>query len=182
MILPTPGPMDYTRLFGAATPPDGAGPIGENGVWPQPIAVSHEDAMHALNPLQYVPIVGMIYRAVTGEQIPSTLRVAGAGVLGGPLGMIGAAFTGLLEELIRLGPDTSRPATPVGMSQTGSQAGVEPVTPGTLSNGAYTTLATTMPEFLTNSPNVLVAQNAAAAYQSVQTEYQRSQMLEKGLV
>ncbi len=182
MILPTPGPMDYTRLFGSATPPDGAGPIGENGVWPVPLNVTRADFMHGLNPLQHLPVVGMIYRAATGEQIPSTMRVAGAGILGGPLGMLGAAFMGLLEELIRMGPDTSRPPTPVGMSQTGSEAGMEAVTPGTLTNGAYTTLATVTPEFLLNSPDIMLAQNATSAYQSASTEYQRSQMLEKGLV
>lgn len=181
MILPTPGPMDYTRLFGSATPPDGAGPIGENGVWPQPLNVTGQDVLRGLNPLQHVPVVGMIYRAATGEQIPSPMRVLGAGILGGPLGMLGAAFMGLLEELIRMGPDTSRPPVPVGMSETGSQSGVEPVTPGTTSNGAYTTLATVAPEYLTNSPDIQVAQTGAAAYQSVMTEYQRSQMLEKGL-
>lgn len=182
MILPTPGPMDYTRLFGSATPPDGAGPIGENGAWPMPLKVSREDMLHSLNPLQYVPVVGMVYRATTGEQIPSLMRVAGAGIFGGPLGMIGAAFMGLLEELVRMGPDTSRPPTPVGMAQTGSEAGIEAITPGTTSNGAYTTLATVAPEWLQNSPDIQLAQTGTAAYQTVANEYERTQMLEKGIV
>lgn len=182
MILPTPGPMDYTRLFGAATPPDGAGPIGENGVWPQPLDVSPEQFIGGLNPLHHLPVVGMIYRAATGETIPSTMRVAGAGILGGLPGMLGAAFMGLLEELIRMGPDLSRPSVPAGMSQTGSEAAMEPVTPGTLSNGGYTTLATTTPEFLESAPNTALVQNGAAAYQSAALEWQRSQALEKGIV
>ena len=181
MILPTPGPMDYTRLFGSATPPDGAGPIGENGAWPMPIEVSREDVLRGLNPLQHLPGVGMIYRAATGETIPATMRVAGAGILGGPLGMLGAGLMGLLEELIRMGPDTSRPPVPAGMSQTGSEAGVEPVTPGTAPPGAYTTLATTTPEFLQSSPDIALAQRGAAAYQSASIEWQRSQAMEKGL-
>ena len=174
--------MDSSRLFGSATPPDGAGPIGENGAWPQPSNASWEDVLHGLNPLHHLPGVGMIYRAVTGEQIPSTMRVAGAGILGGPLGMIGAALMGLLEELIRMGPDTSRPPVPEGMSQTGSEAGVQPVTPGTASEGSYTTLATVTPEFLQNSPATLLAQNATAAYQTTMTEFDRTQFLEKGIV
>ena len=182
MILPTPGPMDYTRLFGAATPPDGAGPIGENGAWPQPVQVSREELLHGLNPLQHLPMIGMVYRAATGETIPTTMRVAGAGIFGGPLGMMGAAFMSLLETLIRLGPDTSRPSVPAGMSQTGSEAGVEPVTPGTLSNGAYVTLATQTPEFLQSTPNTALVQNGTAAYQSASFEWQRSQSVEKGLV
>jgi hypothetical protein len=54
-----------------------------------------------------------------------------------------------VSELIRLGPDTSRPAAPEGMSQTGSEAGVQPVSPGSITTpGGYTTLATTLPDFL----------------------------------
>ncbi len=173
--------MDYTRLFGAATPPDGAGPIGENGAWPQPVAVSREEFLHSLNPLQHLPVVGMVYRAATGESIPTTMRVAGAGLIGGPLGMIGAALMSLFEELVRMGPDLSRPSVPAGMSQTGSEAGVEPVTPGTMADDAYTTLATATPEFLDRTPNTAIVQNGAAAYQSAALEYQRSQMIEKGL-
>lgn len=174
----TPGAPDYTRLFGPAMPPDGAGLIGENGVWPQPLQVSRQEVLNGLNPLQHLPVVGMIYRAATGEQIPSTMRVAGAGILGGPLGMLGAAFMGLLETLISLGPDTSRPPVPAGMSVTGSESGVEPVTPGTLTGTAYVTLATQTPEFL-QSPTAFA--QGAAAYQTTMNEFQRTQMLEKGL-
>ncbi len=181
MILPTPGPLDYTRLFGAATPPDGAGPIGENGAWPQAIEVSTKQVLQGLNPLQHLPVIGMVYRAATGETIPTTMRVAGAGLIGGPLGMIGAALMSLFEEIVRMGPDLSRPSVPAGMSQTGSEAGVEPITPGTLTDGAYTTLATATPEFLDRTPNTAIVQNGAAAYQSASLEYQRSQLIEKGL-
>ena len=177
--------MDYTRLFGAAMPPDNAGTIGENGVWPSPAKVTNQQVMNGLNPLHYVPVVGMIYRAATGEQIPTTMRVAGAGLIGGPLGMIGAAFMSLLEELIRMGPDTSRPATPAGMSVTGSEAGVQPVTPGMLTGTQYVSLATQLPEFLQSQPDTALAQRGASAYQSAAQsaamEYQRSQSWEKGM-
>ncbi len=181
MILPTPGPMDYTRLFGNAMPPDGAGTIGENGVWPTAAKATRQEVINGLNPLHYVPLVGMIYRAATGEQIPTTMRVAGAGILGGPLGMIGAAFMSLLEEIVQMKPDTSRPPTPAGMSVTGSEAGVEPVTPGTMTGTQYVTLGTEAPEFLQSPPDTALAQRGASAYQSAAMEFQRSQSWEKGL-
>ena len=138
--------------------------------------------MHGLNPLQHLPVVGMIYRAATGEALPTTERVAGAGLIGGPLGMIGAGLMSLFEAIVSMAPDTSRPATPAGMSQTGSEAGVEPVTPGSLTGTAYTTLATTTPDFLqSGTPNTALVQNGAAAYQSASLEWQRSQSVEKGL-
>lgn len=180
MILPTSGPTDYGAA--ASTGSEAAGP---SGGWPEALDVSREDLMHGLNPLQHVPVVGMIYRAATGEALPSTMRVAGAGLLGGPLGMIGAGLMSIFEAILKMGPDTSRPAVPAGMTQTGSEAGVEPVTPGTMTDGAYVTLATTTPDFLRSpgldAPNTAIVQNGTAAYQSAALEWQRSQLVEKGL-
>ena len=144
-------------MFGWATPPDGAGPLGPDQWWPTPSNITFDDVLHALNPLQHVPGVGMIYRAATGDTIPHPLRILGAGILGGPAGILGAALFGLVSELIQMGPDHSRPPVPAGFAMTGSEAGVEPVTPGTLPTGEYTTLATTQPEFLQNSEQVLMA-------------------------
>ncbi len=178
MILPTPGPTDYTQTFDT-----GSEAGGPSGGWPVALDVSRQDVMRGLNPLQHLPVVGMIYRAATSEQIPTTMRVAGAAVIGGPLGMIGAGLMSLFEAIFSMGPDTSRPAVPAGMSQTGSEAGVQPVTPGTMTDGAYTTLATTTPDFLqSGTPNTAIVQNANAAYQSAALEWQRSQAVEKGLV
>lgn len=180
MNVPTLDATDYARQFAPQAGPDGAGATGQSNSFPAALEISGEQFRSALNPLHYVPVVGMIYRATTGETVPATMRVAGAGLIGGPLGMLGAGLMGLLEALLSLGPDTSRAPAPAGMSNTGSEAGVEPVTPGTLGEGAYTTLATTVPEFL-SAPNTALVQNGAAAYQSAALEYQRSQMAEKGL-
>jgi hypothetical protein len=64
-----------------------------------------------MNPLQYLPVVGTIYRAVTGDVIPEALRDLGSmlvsGLLGGPIGlgmniatMIGEKVTGIDPEKI----------------------------------------------------------------------------------
>ncbi len=182
MIPPTPGADPASRLFGYATPPDGAGPIGPDGYWPQPIDVPFKDVLKALNPLQHIPVVGTIYRAVTGDTIPAPLRILGAGIFGGPIGILGAAIMSFAEALFTMGPDLSRPAMPAGMSATGS-APMSPVTPGTLQAGEYTTLATTVPEFLQSPTQFANAnkQRGLAAYQEAGQEWQRSQALEKGL-
>lgn len=189
MIPPVPGPEPASRLFGYATPPDGAGPIGPDGAWPQPAAFTPAEARAALNPLHHLPVVGTIYRAVTGEVIPPPLRVAGAALFGGPLGALGAAVFGLVEQLAGMAPDLSRPAVPAGMSETGSEAGVQPVPPGTAADGAYTTLATATPEFLAlpvavadaagqTSPGQ--ARAAAVAYAAC-GEWERACRVEKGI-
>lgn len=56
-----------------------------------------------LNPLQYVPVVGMIYRAMTGEHLDPAWRLGGAVVtgalMGGPLGIVTSLLGVGLEDL-----------------------------------------------------------------------------------
>ena len=163
-------------------PSDGAGPIGPDQHWPQPAQTSFGEMLGALNPLHHLPGVGMIYRAVTGETIPHALRIVGAAVVGGPVGLAGAVLMGLAEEVFRLGPDTSRPAVPAGMQATGSEAPMAAVTPGALEEGQYTTLATSTPAFL--EVPVLMADDGRrgyAAYYAAANEWQRADLVEKGL-
>jgi len=187
MIPPTPGADPASRLFGWATPPDGAGPIGPDGAWPVAVTATREEILRGLNPLQHLPGVGMIYRATEGQGIPTTMRVLGAGIVGGPLGMLGAGFLGILGAMLTLPPDLSRPAAPAGMSATGSEQGVQPVSPGQLAEGAYTTLATVRPEWMEGTvqyagePGQGEMTRGAAAYQVAAMEYQRAQAVEKGL-
>ncbi len=181
MIPPTPGADPASRLFGYATPPDGAGPIGPDQLWPTPVTATPEEMRNALNPVHYLPGIGMIYRAATGEQIPTTIKVLGAGILGGPVGILLAGFTGVLMGILSMKPDTSRPAVPAGMSATGQEAGMSPVTPGTLAPGEYTTLATTAPEWLQSPVQLASPARGAAAYQQASLEWQRSQAWEKGI-
>ena len=52
------------------------------GAAPGPIEFDPQEARNALNPLQYVPVVGMIYRQATGETIPAPLSIAGSVLTG----------------------------------------------------------------------------------------------------
>jgi len=63
---------------------------------PPPAAKSHlwagkefgfTDLLAVINPLQHIPIVGMIYRSITGDTIGNVARVVGDGLYGGPLGL-----------------------------------------------------------------------------------------------
>lgn len=61
----------------------------------QPSAATQGTTFHEvlseLNPLQYIPVVGTIYRSVTGDTIPEPVRVIGSmivsGLIGGPIGI-----------------------------------------------------------------------------------------------
>lgn len=58
------------------------------------------DVLSMLNPLQYLPVIGSIYRALTGDKIPEAVREIGSLAVsfatGGPIGVaISAAVSGL---------------------------------------------------------------------------------------
>ena len=137
----------FVDSFGWVHPADGGPPVRRDAA-PQPVSVPFKQVLSALNPVQHLPIIGRIYRAETGDDIPAPLKILGAGIFGGPLGILGAALTEMVTELVSMGPDTSRPAVPAGMTVAGSNAGVQPVSPGTLGKGEYTTLATALPDWL----------------------------------
>ena len=123
------------------------------GWLPGAAVFSVDEAKHALNPLQHLPVVGMIYRQATGETLPPPLSILGSVVtgamFGGPLGVMGAVALNFATELFSLPPDTSRPAVPEGMEAGGAEAGIRSVSPGSISEpGGYTTLATVLPDFL----------------------------------
>lgn len=51
-----------------------------------------------VNPLQHLPIVGSIYRAVTGSTIEPSARIIGGLLYGGPIGMASAFVNTVVEE------------------------------------------------------------------------------------
>jgi hypothetical protein len=70
---------------------------------------SFHDFLSAINPLQYLPVVGTIYRAVTGDVIPEALREAGSllvsGLMGGPIGLGINIVTTLAEKASGIDPE-----------------------------------------------------------------------------
>lgn len=70
---------------------------------------SFHDVLHAMNPLQYVPVIGTIYRAVTGDTVPEGARMAGSfavsGLTGGPVGVAVTMGLTLLEKITGIDPD-----------------------------------------------------------------------------
>jgi len=51
-----------------------------------------------INPLQHIPVVSTLYRAITGDDIGTGPRVAGGMLFGGPVGALIAGVTALFEE------------------------------------------------------------------------------------
>ena len=149
---PTP---QYQTVASAAGLPPAAGPGPENGS-PVALPMTFGELMGGLNPLHHLPVLGMVYRGATGDTIPAPLRILGAGIFGGPMGMVGAALTCLASEVFSMPPDMSRPALPSGMSQS-AEAGIQP---GQSGPGSYVTLATAVPDWLGG----VTPDQAASAY------------------
>jgi hypothetical protein len=97
----TPSEIQITQ----ATPPAAAVP----GTAAHDHGFGFHDFLSAMNPLQYLPVVGTIYRAVTGDVIPEAVRDAGSllvsGLLGGPIGLITYITTTIAEKVTGIDPE-----------------------------------------------------------------------------
>ena len=73
---------------------DSAAPSGEadphTGTGQESADLGFADLVDVVNPLHHIPLVGNLYRALTGDEISETSRMAGGAIWGGPLGMVAA--------------------------------------------------------------------------------------------
>ena len=72
--VPAPEDRDHPTLRSALNEPSSA--------------LRFADFLDVINPLQHIPIVSSIYRAITGDEIAGPARVLGGALFGGPLGFV----------------------------------------------------------------------------------------------
>ena len=58
---------------------------------------SFADILDFINPLQHIPVVSTIYRQLTGDRIGALAQLTMGGILGGPIGLIGAVANVAME-------------------------------------------------------------------------------------
>ncbi len=96
---------DTSLIVTANAPPPPAYPAAA----PAPAHGFFDNFLSELNPLQYVPVVGTIYRAVTGDTISDEARFAGSmvvsGLTGGPVGIGLSVGATMLEHLLGIDPE-----------------------------------------------------------------------------
>lgn len=56
------------------------------------------DLVDMVNPLQHIPLVGHLYRDLTGDDIKPVARIVGGGVFGGPAGVASGIVNTVVEE------------------------------------------------------------------------------------
>jgi hypothetical protein len=81
-------------------------------VAPKPAAAHHmsfREFLSELNPLQYIPVIGTLYRAITGDTIPEAAREIGSlvvsGLTGGPVGIAINLGTLAAEKITGIDPE-----------------------------------------------------------------------------
>lgn len=57
-----------------------------------------DDALDVVNPLQHLPVVGTVYREMTGDTMSPAARVLGGVLFGGPIGFVLAIASAIFEE------------------------------------------------------------------------------------
>lgn len=55
------------------------------------------DLVDLINPLQHIPFVSTVYRAITGDEISPAARMAGGAVLGGIVGLVASGINAAIE-------------------------------------------------------------------------------------
>ena len=71
---------------------------GEHGGFWGDDGFSFGDLLDLINPLQHLPIVSTLYRAITNDEIAPGPRMAGGAIYGGPLGFVSALADTFIEE------------------------------------------------------------------------------------
>lgn len=66
-----------------------------------PDHISFADILDIVNPLQHLPIVGHIYRAITGDTIKPGAQIIGGALFGGGLGLLGASVNVAIDETLK---------------------------------------------------------------------------------
>jgi hypothetical protein len=107
----TPGP--FRRLAGRL--------FGDDGL-------SFRDVLDLVNPLHHIPVVGNVYRELTGDTLAPGIRVAGGALFGGPLGAA-LSVAGLAIDRARDASATDAPGPAAGTIDSAVADGVSASVP-----------------------------------------------------
>lgn len=121
-------------------------------LWAGDEGITFSDFLDVINPLQHLPIISSIYRAVTGDEISLGARLLGGALFGGPIGIVTAGVNAAFEEIS--GGNIAEHAVALFEEITGTgdekpQLALEPQTPKT------GTAAVTAPVAITAHPRML---------------------------
>ena len=65
----------------------------------EPDFFSFDSLLDIVNPLQHLPVIGTLYRAITGDKMHVGAKLAGDGLYGGPMGLLSSIADTLFEKI-----------------------------------------------------------------------------------
>jgi len=95
----------YTQAYAptladqGTTPPPSSSSAQTNDVY------SFSDVIDMINPLQHLPVVGMIYRNITGDALKPISQIIGGTLFGGPVGAVSSTVNVIVKD--RTGKDVA---------------------------------------------------------------------------
>ncbi|MBI4878541.1 MAG: hypothetical protein HY812_02635 [Planctomycetes bacterium] len=97
-VRAAPGAWFDPVLAGAGAPREEEGATGFARFLFGDDGFSFGDILDVVNPLQHIPVVSTVYRALTGDEIGNAPRLLGGGLLGGLAGAGGAVVNVVVKE------------------------------------------------------------------------------------
>jgi len=104
-----------TAVSSGAVSSGAGGAFGDDGL-------TFGDVLDVINPLHHIPLVGNVYRKLSGDTIAPAARIGGGALFGGPLGAAVAAATVVAASMMERGggaPGDAGEAAPGGVAPGG---------------------------------------------------------------
>ena len=99
MTILSSGPHG-AHLFESKKITDVSPPVEKNGIFGKD-GFTFGDILDIVNPLQHIPIVGSIYRNITGDTIAPAMQIAGGALFGGPIGAVVSLVTTSFQSYLK---------------------------------------------------------------------------------
>jgi hypothetical protein len=141
--------------------------------WKDGGSFSFRDVLDTLNPLQHIPVIGTLYRWITGDQPGNVARIVGDGIYGGPFGAAGGAFSiafkeetgqdiGEMAVAMVAGPEKGQVKIGTATAPASAVGAAAPAAADTAENGDVAPAATTASTVATQAPIPLFRSLGAA--------------------
>lgn len=136
---------------------DSARDKGKTHLDDPPQDFTFDDFLDIINPLQHLPVVSFLYRAITGDEIKPAMRILGDIGYGGPTGFLGSCAEVLFEAIFGADPGS----TALSLITGGDEAKKEAEKTSDVAVDPAAQLASTDPS---GTPVAPASNEAAAAY------------------
>lgn len=70
----------------------------EGAMGPEERELSFDQVLDVINPLHHIPVVGTLYRALTGDQLDGSASIMGSMIYGGPVGLVAGLVDAVVEQ------------------------------------------------------------------------------------